>query len=116
MDRSALVFGNESKNKVKMNRIQTLLCGSCIRIDQLERLKLMPNDPLIREFYISVGEPETVSRCLGNFNYKSAENNGNSPQPWNPSIPFTEPKLCGITWKLVQATVSKKMVCREHPD
>jgi len=68
-----LVFGNESTNKVKMNHIQTLLCGNFIGIDKLERLKLMQSDPLIREFSISVREPETVSRFLGNFNYNTTQ-------------------------------------------
>jgi hypothetical protein len=69
----ALVFGNESTNKVKMNHIQTMLCGNFIGIDKLERLKLMQSDPLIREFSISVREPETVSRFLGNFSYKTTQ-------------------------------------------
>jgi hypothetical protein len=39
----------------------------------LERLKLLQGDPLISEFDISVKEPETVSRFLGNFSYKTTQ-------------------------------------------
>ena len=56
-----------------MNHIKTVLCGNFIGIDKLERLKLMQSDPLIREFSISVREPETVSRFLGNFSYKTTQ-------------------------------------------
>ncbi len=42
-------------------------------IDKLERLKLLQNDPLVREFDISVKEPETVSRFLGKFNFKTTQ-------------------------------------------
>lgn len=42
-------------------------------IDKLERLKLLQNDPLINEFDISVKEPETVSRFLGNFTFKTTQ-------------------------------------------
>jgi len=66
-----LVFDNESTNKIKMNHIKTMLCGHFIGIDKLERLKLLQGDPLITEFDISVKEPETVSRFLGNFSYKT---------------------------------------------
>ncbi len=62
-----LVFDNDSTNKIKMNHIKTMLCGHFIGIDKLERLKLLQNDPLVNEFDISVKEPETVSRFLGNF-------------------------------------------------
>jgi Lhr-like helicase len=48
-----------------------MLCGNFIGIDKLERLKLLQSDPLTHEFSISVKEPETVSRFLGNFNYKT---------------------------------------------
>jgi hypothetical protein len=54
-----------------MNHIKTMLCGNFIGIDKLERLKLLQNDPLINEFAISIKEPETVSRFLGNFSYKT---------------------------------------------
>ncbi len=37
------------------------------------RLRLLQGDPLITEFDISVKEPETVSRFLGNFNYKTTQ-------------------------------------------
>jgi len=63
-----LVFENASTNKIKMNHIKTMLCGNFVGIDKLERLKLLQNDPLINEFNISIKEPETVSRFLGNFN------------------------------------------------
>jgi len=68
-----LVFDNESTNKIKMNHIKTMLCGHFIGIDKLERLKLLQGDPLINEFDISVKEPETVSRFLGNFSYKTTQ-------------------------------------------
>ena len=68
-----LVFDNESANKIKMNHIKTMLCGHFIGIDKLERLKLLQNDPLINEFAISIKEPETVSRFLGNFSYKATQ-------------------------------------------
>jgi hypothetical protein len=48
-----------------------MLCGNFIGIDKLERLKLLQNDPLVSEFNISIKEPETVSRFLGNFSYKT---------------------------------------------
>jgi len=68
-----LVFENESTNKIKMNHIKTMLCGNLIGIDKLERLKLLQSDPLINEFDISIREPETVSRFLGNFSYKTTQ-------------------------------------------
>nr|AFH01000.1 transposase [Escherichia coli] len=70
-----LVFDNDSTNKIKMNHIKTMLCGHFIGIDKLERLKLLQNDPLVNEFDISVKEPETVSRFLGNFNFKTTQQN-----------------------------------------
>ena len=66
-----LVFENASTNKIKMNHIKTMLCGNFIGIDKLERLKLLQSDPLVDEFNISIKEPETVSRFLGNFSYKT---------------------------------------------
>jgi len=66
-----LVFNNTSTKKIKMNHIKTMLCGNFIGIDKLERLKLLQSDPLINEFAISIKEPETVSRFLGNFSYKT---------------------------------------------
>lgn len=68
-----LIFENASTNKIKMNHIKTMLCGNFIGIDKLERLKLLQSDPLINEFAISIKEPETVSRFLGNFSYKTAQ-------------------------------------------
>lgn len=68
-----LVFDNESTNKIKMNHIKTMLCGHFIGIEKLERLKLLQGDPLINEFDISEKEPETVSRFLGNFSYKTTQ-------------------------------------------
>ncbi|PHS32573.1 MAG: IS1380 family transposase, partial [Alkaliphilus sp.] len=68
-----LVFDTESTNKIKMNHIKTMLCGHFIGIDKLERLKLLQNDPLMNEFDISVKEPETVSRFLGNFTFKTTQ-------------------------------------------
>ena len=66
-----LVFENASTNKIKMNLIKTMLCGNFIGIDKLERLKLLQSDPLINEFAISIKQPETVSRFLANFSYKT---------------------------------------------
>jgi hypothetical protein len=66
-----LVFENASTNTIKMNHIKTMLCGNFIGIDKLERLKLLQSDPLVNEFNISIKEPETVSRFLGNFSYKT---------------------------------------------
>ena len=68
-----LVFENASTNKIKMNHIKTMLCGNFIGIDKLERLKPLQSDPLISEFTISIKEPETVSRFLGNFSYKTTQ-------------------------------------------
>jgi len=68
-----LVFENASTNKIKMNYIKTMLCGNFIGIDKLERLKLLQSDPLVNEFAISIKEPETVSRFLGNFSYKTTQ-------------------------------------------
>jgi len=68
-----LVFENASTNKIKMNHIKTMLCGNLIGIDKLERLKLLQSDPLVNEFAISIKEPETVSRFLGNFSYKTTQ-------------------------------------------
>jgi hypothetical protein len=66
-----LVFENASTNKIKINHIKTMLCGNFVGIDKLERLKLLQSDPLVNEFNISIKEPETVSRFLGNFSYKT---------------------------------------------
>ena len=68
-----LVFENVSTNKIKMNHIKTMLCGNFIGIDKLERLRLLQSDPLVNEFAISIKEPETVSRFLGNFSYKTTQ-------------------------------------------
>jgi hypothetical protein len=56
-----------------MNHIKTMLCGNFVGIDKLERLKLLQSDPLVNEFAISIKEPETVSRFLGNFSYKTTQ-------------------------------------------
>ncbi len=50
-----------------------MLCGHFIGIDKLERLKLLQNDPLVKEFDISVKAPSTVSRFLSNFTYKTTQ-------------------------------------------
>lgn len=42
-----------------MNYIKTMLCGSFVGIDKLERLKLLQSDPLINESEIAFKEPET---------------------------------------------------------
>jgi len=36
-------------------------------------LKLLQSDPLVNEFDIAIKEPETVSRFLGNFSYKTTQ-------------------------------------------
>jgi hypothetical protein len=66
-----LVFDSASTNKIQMNHIKIMLCGNFIGIDKLERLKHLQSDPLVNEFNISIKEPETVSRFLGNFSYKT---------------------------------------------
>ncbi|WP_313019763.1 IS1380 family transposase [Acetoanaerobium noterae] len=68
-----LTFESASVNKIKMNQVKTMLSGHFIGIDKLERLKLLKNDPLVREFDISVKEPETVSRFLSNFSFKTTQ-------------------------------------------
>ena len=68
-----LVFENQSTNRIKMNHIKTILCGNLIGIDKLERLKLLQGDPVINVFDISVKEPETVSRFLGNFSHETTQ-------------------------------------------
>ena len=68
-----LTFESASVNKIKMNHVKTMLSGHFIGIDKLERLKLLKNDPLVREFDISVKEPETVSRFLSNFSFKTPQ-------------------------------------------
>lgn len=68
-----LIFDKESTNRIKMNHIKTMLCGHFIGIDKLERLKLLQNDPLVKEFDISVKMPSTVSRFLCNFTYKTTQ-------------------------------------------
>jgi Transposase DDE domain group 1 len=68
-----LVLDNESTKKIKMDHIKTMLCGHFIGIDKLERLKLLQDDPLIHEFAVAIKEPETVSRFLGNFSYKTTQ-------------------------------------------
>jgi hypothetical protein len=70
---TVLVFDRPSTNKIKMNHIKTMLCGHYIGIDRLERIKLLQGDPLVEAFEISVKEPETVSRFLGNFNHKTTQ-------------------------------------------
>ena len=67
---TSLVFENASTSKIKMNHIKTMLCGNFIGIDKLERLKLLQSDPLVKEFAISIKEPEMVSRFLRNFSSK----------------------------------------------
>jgi hypothetical protein len=68
-----LVFDNIATNKIKLNHLKTMLCGNFIGIDKLERIKLMQGDPLVEAFGISLKEPETVSRFLGNFNFKTTQ-------------------------------------------
>ena len=68
-----LVFETQATNRIKMNHIKTMLCGNFVGIDKLERLKLLQSDPLINEFDIAVREPETVSRFLGHFSYKTTQ-------------------------------------------
>jgi hypothetical protein len=68
-----LVFKTQSTNRIKMNHIKTMLCDNFVGIDKLERLKLLQGDPLITTFDIAIKEPETVSRFLGNFSYKTTQ-------------------------------------------
>lgn len=68
-----LVFETQSTNRIKMNHIKTMLCGTFVGIDKLERLKLLQSDALINKFNIAIEEPETVSRFLGNFSYKTIQ-------------------------------------------
>lgn len=68
-----LVFENPSINKIKMNHIKTMLGAHFIGIDRLERLKMLQKDPLIAEFGIRVKEPETVSRFLNRFDFKTTQ-------------------------------------------
>jgi len=70
---TGLVFDRPSTNKIKMYHIKTMLCGHFIGIDRLERIKLLQGDPLVEAFEISVKEPETVLRFLGNFNHKTTQ-------------------------------------------
>jgi hypothetical protein len=39
-------------NKEEIMDIKTMLCGHFIGIDKLERLKLLQNNPLVKEFDI----------------------------------------------------------------
>jgi hypothetical protein len=41
-----LVFENQSTNRIKITYIKTILCGSLIGIDKLERLKHKQSDPV----------------------------------------------------------------------
>jgi hypothetical protein len=50
-----------------------MLCGHFIGIDRLERIKILQGDLLVEAFGISVKEPETISRFLGNFNFKTTQ-------------------------------------------
>jgi hypothetical protein len=68
-----LVFETQSTNRIKMNHIKTMLCGNFVEIDKLERLKLLQGDPLITTFDIAIKKPETISRFLGNFSYKTTQ-------------------------------------------
>ena len=68
-----LVYKNASSNKIKMNYIKTMLCGNFTGIDKLEWLKLLQSDPLVNEYAILIQEPETVSRYLGNFSYRTTQ-------------------------------------------
>ncbi len=70
---TGLVFDHQLTNKIKMNQIKTMLCGHFIGIDILEKIKLLQGDPLVEAFGISVKELETVSRFLGNFNFKTTQ-------------------------------------------
>ena len=69
---TVLVFDRPSTDKIKMKHIKTLLCSHYIGIDRLERIKLLLGN-LVDAFEISEKVPETVSRFLGNFNYKPTQ-------------------------------------------
>jgi len=64
-------FHNPSINKIKMNHIKSLFCGFFIGIDKLERMRLLYNDPLVMEMAVDVKSPETISRFLRNFDYRT---------------------------------------------
>ena len=68
-----VAFDDKSVDKIKMNHIKTLLCGNFIGIDKLERLKLLQSDPLVKECGIEIKEPETVSRFLGKFSFRTTQ-------------------------------------------
>ena len=68
-----LAFTDKSTEKIKMNHVKTLLCGNFIGIDKLERIKLLQSDPLVKEIGIEVKEPETVSRFLGKFTFRTTQ-------------------------------------------
>jgi len=70
---TGLVFDHPATNKIKMNHIKTMLRDHYIGIDRLQRIKLLQGDPLVEAFEISVKEPESVSRLLGNFNHKTTQ-------------------------------------------
>jgi hypothetical protein len=68
-----LVLEGMSTNKIKMDHFKTVLYGNFIVIDKIIRLKLLLGDSLINEFNISIKEPETISRFLGIFYYKTTQ-------------------------------------------
>ena len=68
-----VAFENKRIDRVKMNHIKTLLCGNFLGIDKLERIKLLQSDPLVKEFGIEVKEPESVSRFLGKFTFRTTQ-------------------------------------------
>lgn len=70
---SEITFADNGIEKIKMNHIKTLLCGNFLGIDKLERIKLLQSDPLVKEFGIEVKEPETVSRFLGKFSFRTTQ-------------------------------------------
>lgn len=62
-----LTFESDFLNEIKVNRVKIIFAV----IDKLERLNLLKNESLVREFNISVKEPETVSCLLSNFSFKT---------------------------------------------
>jgi hypothetical protein len=57
--RKGLIFETQSTNRIKINYIKTMLCGSSVGIDKLDRVKLLQSDPLINESEIALKESET---------------------------------------------------------
>lgn len=73
MIKNNLTFESVSLIKIKLNCINTMFSIHSIFIDNIEPLKLLKNYILVRKFDISVKKPETVSRFLSNFSFKTTQ-------------------------------------------